>query len=94
MLLFAAANRDEEQFTDAARFDVTRENAKSQLAFSAGPHYCVGSALARLELRVAFEELLERLPNLRLDPAYPAPKHTQSYILRGLNDLHVLFDPA
>ena len=92
MLLFAAANRDEAQFPDAARFDVTRENAKTQLAFSAGPHYCVGSALARLELRVAFEELLDRLPNLRLDPAYPPPAHTQSYILRGLNELHVLFD--
>ena len=94
MLIFAAANRDEQKFPNAACFDVTRENAKDQLAFSAGPHYCVGSALARLELRVAFEELLDRLPNLRLDPAYPPPKHTQSYILRGLNELHVLFGPA
>lgn len=92
MLLFAAANRDEKKFTNAAMFDVTRENAKDQVAFSAGPHYCVGSALARLELRVAFEELFERLPGLRLDPEYPAPKHTASYILRGLNELRVLFD--
>ncbi len=92
MVIFAAANRDEKKFPDAARFDVTRENAKDQVAFSSGPHYCVGSALARLELRVAFEELLDRLPNLRLDPAYGPPAHTPSYILRGLNELHVLYD--
>jgi len=94
MLVFAAANRDEEQFEDHARFDVSRENAKTHVAFSAGPHYCVGSALARLELRVAFEELLKRMTNIRRDPAYPAPAHTQSYILRGLTELHLLFDKA
>ena len=94
MLIFAAANRDESQFADAARFDVERENARSQLAFSAGPHYCIGAALARLEIRVAFEEALKRMKNFRLDPDYPAPKHQPSYILRGLEELHILFDKA
>ncbi len=95
MLVFAAANRDEKEFACPAQFDVGRENAKSQLAFSAGPHYCVGSALARLELRVAFEELLRRLDNVRLDPDHdPNPPHTASYILRGLTELHLLFDKA
>jgi len=94
MLSFAAANRDNDEFPDAGTFDVCRENAKSQLAFSAGPHYCVAAALARLELRVAFEELLSRLTNIRMDPAYPAPTHEPSYILRGLNELHLLFDKA
>ena len=48
MLIYAAANRDNEQFPEAEKFDVCRENSRSQMAFSAGPHYCVGSALARL----------------------------------------------
>src|SRR6185503_17708728 len=95
MLIFAAANRDEEQFPDAAKFDVQRENAKSHLAFSAGPHYCVGSALARLELRVAFEELLKRLDNIRLDEDFAQPpQHVPSYILRGLRELHLRFERA
>lgn len=92
MLQFAAANRDEEIFACPADFDVTRENARSHMAFSAGPHYCVAAALARLEIRVAFEELLKRMKNIRLDPAYPPPTHQPSYILRGLNELHILFD--
>lgn len=94
MLIYAAANRDECQFADAAQFEVERENAREQMAFSAGPHYCVGAALARLEIRVAFEEVLKRMTNFRLDPDYPDPTHQPSYILRGLNNLPILFDKA
>lgn len=92
MLLYAAANRDECTFADSAQFDVSRENAPRHVAFSAGPHYCIGSALARLEIRVAFEEVLSRMTNFRLDPAYPTPTHVPSFILRGLSDLHITFD--
>ncbi len=94
MLIYAAANRDENQFENAADFEVERENAREQMAFSAGPHYCIGAALARMEIRVAFEEVLKRMKNFRLDPAYPAPKHQTSYILRGLEELHIQFDKA
>ena len=94
MLIYAAANRDEGEFAGAAEFDVQRENARSQLAFSAGPHYCIGSALARLEIRVAFEEVLKRMKNFRLDPDYPEPRHQTSYILRGLEELHLRFEKA
>ena len=95
MLIYAAANRDNEQFPEAEKFDVGRENSRTQMAFSAGPHYCVGSALARLEIRVAYEELLSRMKNIRRDPDYPEePTHTPSFILRGLSDLHLLFDKA
>ena len=94
MLIYAAANRDEDQFEDAAQFEVDRENAREQMAFSAGPHYCVGAALARLEIRVAFEEVVKRMKNFRLDPDYPPPTHQPSYILRGLHELHILFDKA
>ncbi|MDE2968437.1 MAG: cytochrome P450 [Chloroflexota bacterium] len=92
MLLYAAANRDECTFAEAARFDVRRENAARHVAFSAGPHYCIGAALARLEIQVAFEEVLGRMTNFRLDPEQPPPSHVPSFILRGLNDLHILFD--
>ena len=54
----------------------------------------MGAALARLEIRVAFEEVVKRMKNFRLDPDYPAPTHQPSYILRGLNNLHILFDKA
>ena len=94
MLIYAAANRDENQFENAADFEVERENAREQMAFSAGPHYCIGAALARMEIRVAFEEVLKRMKNFRLDPEYPAPKHQTSYILRGLEELHIQFDKA
>ena len=65
--LSASANRDERAFPDPDRFDVTR-NPKDQLAFGHGIHFCLGAALARLEARVAFEELLPRIDHpLRTD---------------------------
>jgi len=65
LLLFASANRDERIFEEADRFDITRED-NPHLAFGHGSHFCMGSGLARLELRVTFERLLERLPNFNL----------------------------
>ena len=60
--LVASANRDERTFPHADRFEVTR-NPRDQLAFGHGIHICLGAALARLEARVAFEELLPRIRN-------------------------------
>jgi cytochrome P450 len=60
MLVWAAANRDERQFEDPERFDVTRR--PRHLAFGHGTHFCLGANLARLEARIAFEELLRRFP--------------------------------
>lgn len=65
-LVWAAANRDERFFEDPDRFDIHRKNAKRHLAFGQGRHFCVGAALARLEARVAFEELLAHLPDYEL----------------------------
>jgi cytochrome P450 len=59
-LVYASANRDEEVFTDAETFQLNRPNMKDSLAFGRGPHMCMGTALARLELVVALEELLAR----------------------------------
>ena len=94
MLLYGAANRDQCTFSDPEQFNAARENAARHVAFSAGPHYCIGAALARLEIRVAFEEVLARMTNFRLDPDQPSPRHVPSFILRGLEDLHMLFDPV
>ncbi len=65
LLLFASANRDERRFPDAERFDVTRD-PNPHLAFGLGAHFCLGASLARLEARVALEELLARHPDYRL----------------------------
>ncbi|WP_230421223.1 cytochrome P450 [Actinomadura soli] len=66
VLWFASANRDEAVFADPGRFDVTR-GPNDHIAFGkGGPHYCLGAALARLEMRIMFEELLPRLSDVRL----------------------------
>jgi hypothetical protein len=64
-LVWGAANRDEREFPDAGRFDVHRK-FRRHLAFGQGVHFCLGANLARLEARVAFEELLARIPDYRL----------------------------
>jgi cytochrome P450 len=62
-----SANHDETRWDRAEVFDIHRE-PQPQIAFGAGPHMCLGIHLARLELRVAVNRLLDRLPGLRLDP--------------------------
>jgi cytochrome P450 len=66
-LVFASANRDESVFSESDRFVMNRPNIGDHLAFGRGPHNCVGSALARLELRIALEELLARTQNFELN---------------------------
>lgn len=65
VLWYPSANRDAAQNPDPDRFDVTRPRVK-HMSFGAGRHFCLGNQLARLELRVAFEEALRRLPGLEL----------------------------
>ena len=70
MMMLPAANLDDSVFPDPLAFDLDREN-KTHLTFNSGPHRCVGSHLARLELRVFFEEWFERMPTVHADPANP-----------------------
>ena len=65
LLLYPSANRDESVFEDPFRFDVAR-TPNDHVAFGFGTHFCLGNSLARLELKVMFEELLDRLPDLEL----------------------------
>jgi cytochrome P450 len=68
----AGANRDPAMFTAPNQFDIRRTNARLNLAFAQGPHFCLGAQLARTETTIAVGRLLDRLPGLRLDPDYPS----------------------
>ncbi|AIJ23294.1 cytochrome P450 [Amycolatopsis methanolica] len=74
LIPLGAANRDPEKFDNPDEVDLTRE-PNPHLAFGGGRHRCLGSHLARIELRVAFEELHRRFPDYRLDPADPPQRH-------------------
>jgi cytochrome P450 len=65
VMYYPSANRDEEVFADPFKFDVTRA-PNDHLAFGVGQHWCMGANLARLELRIMFEELMRRMPDLQL----------------------------
>jgi hypothetical protein len=81
------ANRDPVVFSDPDRFDIRRANARLNLAFAQGPHFCLGAQLARTETTIAVRRLLDRLPGLRLDPDHPdAPR---GLVFRKPPTLHV-----
>jgi cytochrome P450 family 142 subfamily A polypeptide 1 len=92
LLLYPSANRDEDHFADPFRFDIERA-PNDHVAFGFGPHFCLGSSLARIELRVMFEQLLERLPDLHLvDPEEPA--HRPANFVSGYEGMRVAFTPT
>jgi cytochrome P450 len=76
LLLNGSANRDEAQYPDADRFDIHRN--PRHLSFGHGLHFCLGAALARMEGRVALEEVLERFPDWEVDYANASRAHTAS----------------
>ena len=83
--LLGSANRDERRFPDADRFDIARD-AQGHIGFGFGKHFCLGAALARLEARVALEELLPHLPRLRLETE---PELVDSFLVRGPRHLEL-----
>lgn len=91
-LIFAAANRDPEMFSQPDTFSVDRENARDHLAFGHGEHFCIGAMLARLEARIAVEQILERLENIRLIDGRNNFEYEDTFVLRGLKELHIAFD--
>ena len=88
-----SADRDESEFPDADRFDVTRA-PRGHLAFGHGLHFCLGAPLARLEARIAFETLLRRLPDLELAAAPEDLVYEPSSIMRGVAALPIRFRPT
>jgi cytochrome P450 len=89
MLFLPGADLDPAEFPTPDRFDLEREN-KVHIAFGAGPHRCLGSHLARIELQVLYEELLARLPAFRVDPAQPVRFHGGHVI--GPDSLHLVWE--
>jgi cytochrome P450 len=87
-----AANRDPRRYPDPDSFDILRED-KQHISFGDGAHKCLGMHLARLEMRVLLNAVLDRLPELRLDPAAEDP-HIHGLIFRSPPNLPVRFDPA
>ncbi|PTL75787.1 cytochrome P450 [Vitiosangium sp. GDMCC 1.1324] len=89
-MCMASANRDPEAFPDPDRFDITRDsNHQKHMSFGFGPHHCLGAGLARRELEIAFEVLLERLPGLKLDTEELPQLKCHSLMFRGFEKLSV-----
>jgi cytochrome P450 len=86
-LLNASANRDERQFADPDRFDIHRKPGH-QLSFGYGIHFCLGAALARLEGRVALDEVLNRFPAWEVDWDHAVQARTST--VRGWERLPVV----
>ena len=87
-----SGNHDEEVFDDPERFDIFRDGPP-HLAFGEGPHRCLGEHLARLETTVAMNALLDRLPDIRLEPGDSDP-HVHGQAFRSPNCVPVAFTPA
>jgi cytochrome P450 len=87
-----SANHDPARWEDPERFDIFRE-PKNHITFGLGPHICLGMHLARLEMRMALETVLDRLPNVRLDPE-ATDICVSGFGFRAAHRLPVLFDPV
>ncbi|MEX1667273.1 cytochrome P450 [Zhongshania guokunii] len=87
--IVASANRDEAAFDGADQFNIDRK-VKPSFGFGFGPHVCIGQFIAKTELSVAINAVLDMLPNIRFDPDYPAPV-IRGAQLRGPDSLHVVW---
>ena len=86
LMWYLSANRDEDVFPDADRIDIERENAGDHLAFGFGIHRCMGLRLAEMQLRVLWEEILERFSRIEVQAE---PERTQSSFVHGYTSLPV-----
>jgi cytochrome P450 len=89
MMLYGAANRDPDQFSDPETFEPNRPNARTHLAFGQGPHYCIGAPFARAEGRIGFETVLSRTKHIAFAEGENTFERTVSYVLRGIKELHL-----
>jgi cytochrome P450 family 142 subfamily A polypeptide 1 len=92
LLLYPAANRDEEVFDRPEEFD-TQRSPNDHVAFGFGAHFCLGNQLARLELRVMFERLLARMPDMALASADELPLRPANFV-SGIEKMPVVFTPG
>ncbi len=100
MMLNGAANRDPRRFECPNDFRIDRPNAQAHIAFGRGVHSCPGGPLARAEARVSIERILDRMRDIRISeehhglPGERKFRYAPTWILRGLNDLHLEFIPS
>jgi cytochrome P450 family 142 subfamily A polypeptide 1 len=90
VMMYSAANRDPAHFANPEELDVTR-NPNRHLSFGFGTHFCLGAALARLEIRVFFEELLRRVKSFKLTPG-TIPTEMPNAFVYGLKEAHLEFE--
>lgn len=88
--IVSSANRDEETFERSEEFDIDRK-PKPSFGFGFGPHMCIGQFIAKTELQVAINGVLDLMPNVRLDPEQAPPRITGAQ-LRGPKHVHVIWD--
>ncbi|HZZ48068.1 MAG TPA: cytochrome P450 [Pseudonocardia sp.] len=91
VIWFDSASRDESLNDDPERFDVTRENAQHRAFGGGGPHFCLGNNLARLELRILFEQIALRMPDIALDGS---AEHLRSNWAHALTSMPVTFSAS
>jgi cytochrome P450 len=100
MMLNGAANRDPRRFESPNEFRIDRPNAQAHIAFGRGVHSCPGGPLARAEGRISIERILDRLGDIRISEEHHGPaddrryQYAPTWILRGLNELHLEFTPT
>jgi cytochrome P450 len=89
---FGAANRDADEFDNPDRLDLHRRNPGKHLAYGTAHHHCIGAPLARQEMKLAFEILLDRMDNIRLVEGKNDFTHHPHFALRGLKELWLSFE--
>ena len=92
ILFYPSANRDDRVFDDPFTFDLERE-PNQHLAFGWGTHFCLGASLARLELKIMFQRLAERMPDIQLASDEPLPWRASNFIT-GPEEMPVTFTPS
>ncbi len=92
LLLYPSGNRDERVFDRPDEFDITR-SPNDHMAFGFGSHFCLGNRLARMEMSVMFDRLLERLPDLALAEDAEPPKRAANFV-SGYETMPVVFTPT
>ena len=92
MVMYGCGNRGESVFHRGDAFDITRDDGRRHIGFGAGPHYCVGANLVRLESKIAMDHWFDRISNVRLAPGENDFRHQHNFIFRALKELHLKFD--
>jgi len=92
LLLYPSGNRDETVFDNPEEFDITR-SPNDHMAFGFGSHFCLGNRLARMELTVMFDRLLDRLPDIALAEDAEPPKRAANFV-SGYETMPVVFTPS